>query len=100
MACVIVPGEAWSWYGDKANHLRNTYHTLCFGVQHTDGHCRRNHRSLDIHKRSFWMMSGALAGIISVASGLDIYFPGLAFIIAFVAGVICNPVRHGWNDVE
>ena len=27
----------------------------------------------------FWMMSGALAGIISTASGLDIYFPALAF---------------------
>lgn len=42
-------------------------------------------------KDPFWMMSGALAGIISVASGLDIYFPGLAFIIAFVAGVILKP---------
>ncbi|MDG1168468.1 MAG: ammonium transporter, partial [Sulfitobacter sp.] len=39
----------------------------------------------------FWMMSGALAGIISTASGLDIYFPALAFIIAFSAGIILKP---------
>ncbi|MCV2401907.1 ammonium transporter [Marinomonas sp. C2222] len=30
----------------------------------------------------FWTMSGGLVGIISVAAGLDIYAPGLAFIIA------------------
>ena len=39
----------------------------------------------------FWMMSGALAGIISVASGLDIYFPAITFIVAFVAGLILKP---------
>ncbi|MBD5770900.1 ammonium transporter [Marinomonas colpomeniae] len=30
----------------------------------------------------FWTMSGGLVGIISVAAGLDLYDPGLAFIIA------------------
>ncbi|MDT2078860.1 MAG: ammonium transporter, partial [Planktomarina sp.] len=39
----------------------------------------------------FWMMSGALAGIISTASGLDIYYPALAFIIAVSAGMILKP---------
>jgi Amt family ammonium transporter len=39
----------------------------------------------------FWMMSGALAGIISCASGLDIYYPALAFIIAFSAGILLKP---------
>lgn len=39
----------------------------------------------------FWMMSGALAGLISVASGLDIYFPSLTFIIAIVAGIMLKP---------
>ena len=37
-------------------------------------------------------MFGALAGIISVASGLDIYFPALAFIIAMSAGMILKPL--------
>ncbi|MGB0844451.1 MAG: ammonium transporter, partial [Alphaproteobacteria bacterium] len=51
----------------------------------------------------FWMMSGALAGIISCASGLDIYFPALAFIIAFSAGIILKPAadlleRMGIDD--
>ena len=44
-----------------------------------------------ITKDPFWMMSGALAGIISVAAGLDIYFPAHVFIIATVAGIIIKP---------
>ena len=36
----------------------------------------------------FWMMSGALCGIISVAAGMDVYYPGLAFVLAFAGGVI------------
>jgi ammonia channel protein AmtB len=37
------------------------------------------------------MMSGALAGIISVASGLDVYWPPLAFSVAFGAGILLKP---------
>jgi ammonia channel protein AmtB len=49
------------------------------------------------------MMSGALAGIISCASGLDIYFPAMSFIIAFGAGVLLKPAagvleRMGIDD--
>ena len=40
----------------------------------------------------FWMMSGALAGIISAASGLDLYYPPVAFLIAFVGGCMIQPV--------
>ena len=36
----------------------------------------------------FWMMSGALCGIISVAAGMDLYYPGLTFALAFLGGVI------------
>ena len=54
-------------------------------------------------KDPFWMMSGALAGIISCASGLDIYYPALAFIVAFSAGLILRPCadwleRRGIDD--
>jgi len=42
----------------------------------------------------FWMMSGALAGIISVASGLDVYWPPLAFVLAFSAGAILKPAAR------
>ena len=36
----------------------------------------------------FWVMSGALCGIISVAAGMDLYYPGLTFALAFLGGVI------------
>ena len=37
------------------------------------------------------MMSGALAGIIAVASGLDIYFPAVTFLVAISAGLLLKP---------
>ena len=36
----------------------------------------------------FWMMSGALGGIFSVAAGLDLFYPPLAFLIGFIGGMI------------
>ena len=36
----------------------------------------------------FWVMSGALCGIIAVAAGMDLYYPGLTFALAFLGGVI------------
>jgi|TARA_B110000971_G_C19992568_1_gene492667 ammonia channel protein AmtB len=42
----------------------------------------------------FWMMSGGLAGIFACASGLDIYYPGLAFVLGFVGGVIIIPANN------
>ncbi|EXJ10876.1 MULTISPECIES: ammonium transporter [Nitrincola] len=36
----------------------------------------------------FWTMSGGLVGIISVAAGLDLYDPALAFMIATCMGVL------------
>lgn len=36
----------------------------------------------------FWMMSGALCGVISAAPGLDIYYPPLAFGLGFVGAFI------------
>jgi Amt family ammonium transporter len=42
----------------------------------------------------FWMMSGALAGIFACASGLDVYYPGLAFVLGFVGGVIIIPANN------
>ncbi len=45
----------------------------------------------------FWMMSGALCGVISAAAGLDIWDPSLAFCVAFVGGVI-GPIAARWLD--
>lgn len=39
-----------------------------------------------ITRDPFWMMSGGLAGIISAASGLDLYYPPLAFLLGFLGG--------------
>ena len=30
----------------------------------------------------FWTISGGLAGVIGVASGMDLYHPALAFVVA------------------
>ncbi|HEY9263219.1 MAG TPA: ammonium transporter [Mycobacterium sp.] len=34
----------------------------------------------------FWTISGGLAGVIAVAAGMDLYHPGLTFVIALVGG--------------
>ncbi|WP_439815892.1 ammonium transporter [Zavarzinia sp. CC-PAN008] len=54
-------------------------------------------------REPFWMMSGALAGIIACAAGLEIYYPPLAFAIAFFTGatipLVANFVtRMGIDD--
>jgi ammonia channel protein AmtB len=91
MACVVVGGEAWSWganfatiYGTPTNLGALSFNILMSVAGGIIGAWLAT-------RDPFWMMSGALAGIISVASGLDIYWPSLAFIIAFGAGVILKP---------
>jgi len=81
-----------SWFGDKASTIYGTPITLsALAFNILMGIAGGIIGAWIYTKDPFWMMSGALAGIISVASGLDIYFPGLAFIIAFGAGVILQP---------
>ncbi|MBR7888234.1 ammonium transporter [Marinomonas sp. A79] len=41
-----------------------------------------------ITRQPFWMMSGALVGVVSCAPGLDLYYPPLAFLIALIASMI------------
>jgi len=48
-----------------------------------------------ITRDPFWMMSGGLAGIISAAAGLDVYHPGLAFLIGFAGGCIIPKIQAG-----
>ena len=104
MACVIVPGEAWSWFADKPSTIYGTPITLsALSFNILMAIAGGIIGAWIMTKDPFWMMSGALAGIISVASGLDIYFPALAFIIAFSAGVLLAPAarwleRRGIDD--
>ncbi|MFT4715618.1 MAG: Amt family ammonium transporter, partial [Paracoccaceae bacterium] len=92
MACLIVPGEAWSWFGDKFSSIYGTPMTLSglsFNILMAMGGGTIG--AWLMTRDPFWMMSGMLAGIIGTASGLDIYWPGLTFIIAFGAGAILLP---------
>lgn len=47
-----------------------------------------------ISREPFWMMSGGLVGIISVAPGLDLYHPGLAYLIALGVGCLAPMVNQ------
>ncbi len=92
MACIILPGEGWSWYSDAGTTIYGTPMTLsalAFNV------CLAASGGIIgawvFTKDPFWMMSGCLAGIISVASGLDVYFGSHVIIISIVAGMILKP---------
>ena len=103
MACIILPGEAWSWAetGTTIYGTRMTLSSLGFNIiLSVSGGIIG---SWLFTRNPFWMMSGALAGIISVASGLDIYFPSQIIIISLIAGLILKPCadfleRFGIDD--
>ena len=74
MACVILPGEGFSWYDDKMATIYGTPITLsALSFNILMGISGGIIGAWAITKDPFWMMSGALAGIIAVASGLDLY---------------------------
>ena len=104
MACVIIPGEAWSWYPETLATIYGTPITLsAMAFNILMGIAGGIIGAWVFTRDPFWMMSGALAGLISVASGLDIYFPALAFIIALSAGMLLKPCadwleRRGIDD--
>ena len=89
MGCVIFPGEAWSWrsgtfatiYGTPVTLSAMTFNILM-------GFAGGAIAAWVMTRDPFWMMSGALGGIISVAAGLDLYWPPMAFVIAMIGGVI------------
>jgi len=47
-----------------------------------------------ISRDPFWTMSGGLGGIITVAAGLDLYYPGLAFALAASGGALMAKVGN------
>ncbi len=87
MACIIVPGEVWSWSATEATTIYGTPMTIssvAFNV--LMGFAGGIVGSWMVTRDPFWMMSGALGGIISAASGLDIWYPPMAFAIGFLGG--------------
>jgi ammonia channel protein AmtB len=92
MACMILPGEGWSWFPNTGATIYGTpmnLSALSFNI--LMGISGGMIGAWIVTRDPFWMLSGALAGIISVASGLDIYFPAITFIVAFVAGLVLKP---------
>ncbi|MCH9853689.1 MAG: ammonium transporter [Alphaproteobacteria bacterium] len=95
MACIILPGEAWSWSATNGATIYGTPITLsALAFNILIAVAGGIIGAWILTKDPFWMMSGALAGIISVASGLDIYFPSLVFLISFSAGVLLKPAAN------
>ncbi len=89
MACVIVPGEAWSWSTTTFNSIYGTPVTLsALAFNILMGFGGGIIGAWMVTRDPFWMMSGALGGIISCAAGLDLYWPPLAFAIGFVGACI------------
>ncbi|MEM9139329.1 MAG: ammonium transporter, partial [Pseudomonadota bacterium] len=92
MGCVIFPGEGWSWYSDKWATIYGTPMTLSamtFNI--LMGFAGGIIGAWAITRDPFWMMSGALGGIISCASGLDFFEPTQAFVVGFIGGIMLKP---------
>ena len=111
MACVIVPNEGWSWYitdgAGAAGYAATIYGTpmtlsaLAFNI--LMGFAGGIIGAWWVTRDPFWMMSGGLAGIIACASGLDVYWPPLAFIMGTAGGALLKPCaswleRRGIDD--
>ena len=92
MACIILPGEGWSWYGDRATTIYGTPMTLSALAFNVPLAAAGGIIGAWVMTRDpFWMMSGCLAGIISVASGLDVYFGSTVIAVSMLAGIILKP---------
>ena len=81
--CIIYNGSAqWTTiFGNPATLSAVAFNTLmCFAGGIIGGWV--------MTRDPFWMMSGALAGIFAAASGLDVYWPPLAFLLGMCGGII------------
>ncbi len=94
MACVLVPGESWSWNAVEYTNIYGTPITLSaltFNI--LMGFAGGIIGAWMVTRDPFWMMSGALGGIISCASGLDLWWPPLAFAVGFI-GACMMPASY------
>jgi len=92
MACLIVPGEAWSWSAGQFATIYGTPSTLsALAFNILMAFAGGIIGAWMVTRDPFWMMSGALGGIIATASGLDLYWPALTFVIAFGGGALLLP---------
>lgn len=82
-ACLIYdPAAQWvNIYGIPSNLSAFVFNTLMGMAGGIIG-------AYFLTRDPFWMMSGALGGIFSVAAGLDLFYPPLAFLLGFVGGCL------------
>lgn len=82
--CIIFNGGETGWttiYGNPTNLSAFGFNTLMGFAGGVVG-------AYLTSREPFWTMSGGLAGIITVAAGLDLYYPGLTFVIAASGGAL------------
>jgi len=89
MACVIYPGEGWSWSAVEFTSIYGTPVTLsALAFNILMGFAGGIIGAWLTTRDPFWMMSGALGGIIACAAGLDLWWPPMAFAIGFIGAAI------------
>jgi len=87
--CIIYTADGWTTiYNTPTNLSAFAFNTLMGVAGGMIG-------SYLVTRDPFWMMSGALIGVIASGSGLDVYYPGLAFLNSFLAGCVIPKV----NDI-
>ena len=81
--CIIFNGGDVGWttiYGNPTNLSAFAFNTLMGFAGGVIGAYLSS-------REPFMTMSGGLAGIITVAAGLDLYYPGLTFMLAIFGGI-------------
>jgi len=81
--CIIFNGGDTGWttiYGNPTNLSAFAFNTLMGFAGGVIGAYLSS-------REPFMTMSGGLAGIITVAAGLDLYYPGLTFVLAIFGGI-------------
>ncbi len=87
--CIIYTADGWTTiYNTPTNLSAFAFNTLLGVAGGMIG-------TYLVTRDPFWMMSGALVGVIASGSGLDVYYPGLTFINSFLAGCVIPKV----NDI-
>lgn len=85
--CIIYTGDTWMTIYNTPTTLSAFAFNTLMGIAGGMLGCYL------VTRDPFWMMSGALVGVISSAPGLDIYYPPLAFLISFAGGCVIPKVN-------
>jgi ammonia channel protein AmtB len=80
--CIIYDGSGWTTiFGTPVTLSAISFNTLMAASGGIIG-------AYVVTRQPFWMMSGALAGVIACAPGLDLYYPPLTFLIGLFASAV------------